>query len=244
MTYVLLGILLGVFTLLNILAPVSGSATVTPLLTGLVGPKDAIAIATVFFFLTCLPRIYLFRDHIRWDLVRQLWPISIVGAVLGGILLSSIPEQMVLIVVLGFLCWFIYQKLLDMKQRNAEKLKTTTRGASFIGFFSGALQGSGLAGADLRNGYLLSKGLTLPQIHGTTPIIGGSNFLLSSVYRLHTGDLSMAMAWPVLALFPVIIMATIIGRHISLRLSKQWQDRSALLVMFVALVSIGISIVR
>ena len=80
MNFILIGVLLGVFTLVNILAPISGSATVTPVLTGLVGAKDAIAVATVFFFLTCIPRVYLFRKYIRWDIVKLRWPISILRA--------------------------------------------------------------------------------------------------------------------------------------------------------------------
>jgi hypothetical protein len=40
MHFVLIAVLLGFFTFINILAPVSGSATVTPLLTGLVGRSE------------------------------------------------------------------------------------------------------------------------------------------------------------------------------------------------------------
>lgn len=105
-----------------------------------------------------------------------------------------------------------------------------------VGLVSGALQGAGLAGADLRNGYLLSKNLTINEIHGTTAAMGGANFLFASIVRLVSGQLTVQAMLPVLALFPVIVLATYIGRHVSHKLSKVWQDRVALIVMVVALV--------
>ena len=106
---------------------------------------------------------------------------------------------------------------------------------AFVGFFSGALQGTGLAGSDLRNGYLLSRGLSIPNLHGTTALIGGANFLFASISRVVSGELTLQMAYPILLLFPVIVLATYIGRHLTLKLPKVWQDRFALLVMVIAL---------
>ena len=239
MQFFLLAILLGLFTFINILAPVSGSATVTPVLTGLVGAKDAVAVATVFFFLTCVPRVVLFRHYIRWDIVKRLWPISIIGALCGGFIFAGVSETIISLVILCFLVYFLYQKLLTSFSKDAHAEKHPTKhGVIFVGFLSGALQGTGLAGSDLRNGYLLSKGLSIANIHGTTALIGGSNFLFASIVRLHSGQLTLAMAAPILALFPVIVLATYIGRHVTLKLPKIWQDRLALAIMVFALLAI------
>lgn len=236
MNFILIGLLLGVFTLINILAPISGSATVTPVLTGLVGAKDAIAVATVFFFLTCIPRVYLFRKYIRWDIVRVLWPISILGALVGSILFIHISEMVVSLIILAFLLYFLSQKLrTSFGGKKAAERKATKHGVAFVGFFSGALQGTGLAGSDLRNGYLLSRGLSIPNLHGTTALIGGANFLFASISRVVSGELTFHMAYPILLLFPIIVIATYIGRHLTLKLPKVWQDRFALLVMMIAL---------
>lgn len=246
MNFVMIGLLLGVFTLVNIIAPISGSATVTPILTGLVGAKDAIAVATVFFFLTCIPRIYLFRKYIQWDIVKTLWPISILGAVIGSVLLINVNELIVSLIVLGFLIYFLYGKIQTSFLNNSanSKKKPSKHGVAFIGFVSGALQGTGLAGSDLRNGYLLSRGLSIANLHGTTAIIGGSNFLFASVSRVVSGELTFEMAYPVLLLFPVIVLATYLGRHITLKLPKVWQERFALLVMVFALVMIVVSLTK
>ena len=243
MSFIFIGLLLGVFTLVNILAPISGSATVTPVLTGLVGAKNAIAVATVFFFLTCIPRVYLFRKFIRWDIVKTLWPISIAGALIGSILFIHISELIVSLIILGFLGYFLFQKIQSLFGKKESK-KPTKHGIAFVGLFSGALQGTGLAGSDLRNGYLLSRGLSIANLHGTTAIIGGSNFLFASASRMVSGELTFQMAYPILLLFPVIVVATYIGRHLTLKLPKLWQERFAVFVMLVALGMILFSLMK
>jgi len=245
MNFILIGLLLGVFTLVNILAPISGSATVTPILTALVGAKDAIAMATVFFFLTCIPRIYLFRKYIRWEVARMLWPVSIAGAIAGSLLLANINEFIVSLIVLCFLLYFLYQKIVVLARKGDQlEKKPTKHGVLFIGLLSGALQGTGLAGSDLRNGYLLSRGLSISNIHGTTALIGGANFLFASIPRVASGELTLAMALPILALFPVIFLATYIGRHLTLKMSKVWQNRFSLIVMVIALCMMIVGLIK
>lgn len=236
MTYIVVAIILGLYTFINIIAPLSGSATVTPILAIIVGAKDAIALATVFFFLTCIPRVYLFRKYFRWDIAKHLWPVSIAGALLGSILLTGIDETVVTIVVLCFLLYFIYQKTRQIITKQDKQKKPAKLGVVMVGLVSGGLQGAGLAGADLRNGYLLSKGLSIKEIHGTTAAMGGANFLFASLVRLASGQLTFEAMIPILALFPIIVLATYIGRHVALKLNKKWQDRVALIVMVVALV--------
>lgn len=238
MHILIIAILLGIFTFINILAPVSGSATVTPVLTGLIGAKDAVAVATIFFLLTCIPRVYLFRKYIQWHIVKQLWPISIIGALCGGFLFSGVSEVVISLVILGFLTFFLYQKAIASFGKGTLEKKPTRHGVLFVGFLSGSLQGTGLAGSDLRNGYLLSKGLSIAEIHGTTALIGGSNFLFASLVRINSGDLTFRMAAPILALFPVIVLATYIGRHATLKMPKTWQNRVALGIMVFAMVMI------
>lgn len=234
MLYIFTAILLGFYTFVNIIAPLSGSATITPILASIVGAKDAIALATVFFFLTCIPRIYLFRNYFRWDIAKTLWPVSIAGALVGSLLLTGINETIVTTIILCFLAYFIFQKSKQVIWKEKKEKQPTKLGVVAVGLVSGALQGAGLAGADLRNGYLLSKGLSIKEIHGTTAAMGGANFLFASIVRAATGHLTLQAALPILALFPIIVLATYVGRHVALKLNKLWQDRVSLIVMVVA----------
>ncbi|MGB3008957.1 MAG: TSUP family transporter [Candidatus Saccharimonadales bacterium] len=237
MTWVITAIILGIYTFINIVAPMSGSATVTPFLAGLVGAKDAIAVASFFFFLSCIPRIWLFREYIDWKLVKRLWPISIIGAIIGSSALVGLNEKVVLIIILGFLLWFIAQKTNDIIS-NSSKRSPSKLGTVATGLMSGILQGTGLAGSDLRNGYLLSRGIDIPTLHGTTALIGGANFLFATIVRLASGDATVPMLLPILGLLPIIVFATYIGKKASLRLSKRAQAITSLTVMAIAAVLI------
>lgn len=242
MSYILLGLFLGSVTLFNIIVPAFGSSTVTPIMAGFVGAKDAIAVATVFYCISNIPRVYLFRKYTDWKLVWQLLPASLIGALIGSVFLVGIDTHVIAAIILAFLTYFIYKKIMKVLGREKEKDKKEIKhGATFIGLITGALQGTGLSGADLRNGYLYSKGLTIQHIHGTTAWIGMMNFAFASGVRVVSGDLTLQMAWPVLAVFPVIVLATYAGRHLALKIPKRIQDYIILVVMFIALASLASS---
>ena len=243
MSFILIAVLLAILSFLNILAPVSGSATVTPLLAALVGGKDAVAVASLYFLLNGIPRVFLFRKYIRWDIVRILLPVSIIGAIIGGLFFVNINGTIVTVIIFCFLLWFLYQKIVSvLLTKHHKDKKPTKHGILFVGLFSGALQGTGLAGSDLRNGYLLSRGLSIPVLQGTTALVGISNFLFASAVRVYSGELTWAVAAPVLAIFPLLIIATYIGRHITLKLSTEWQGRLGLIVMLIAVVILSINL--
>lgn len=239
MNYLLLGLILGAFTLFNIIVPAFGSSTITPIMAGFVGAKDAVAVATVFYCISNIPRVYLFRKYTNWKLVRQLLPASLLGAFIGSIFLVGINTHVVALIILAFLLYFIYKKIKSIFGNDIKIQKHTTKhGATFIGLLSGALQGTGVSGADLRNGYLYSKGLTIQHIHGTTAWIGMANFAFASGVRVVSGDLTFAMIWPILAIFPITVVATYVGRRMALKMPKKAQDYIVLAVMLIALVSL------
>lgn len=245
MSYIFLGIILGAFTLFNIIVPAFGSSTITPIMAGFVGAKDAVAVATVFYCISNIPRVYLFRRYTDWRLVIKLLPASLVGALIGSIFLVGIDTHVVAGIILLFLLYFIYKKMHSILGSGSKSKKTATKhGATFIGLLSGALQGTGVSGADLRNGYLYSKGLSVQHIHGTTAWIGMANFAFASGVRLVSGDLTLAMAWPILATFPIIVLATYVGRHVALKVPKRLQDSTILVVMIIALASLVSSFFR
>lgn len=200
--------LLGLSTLLNIIVPISGSATVTPLLALLTDPYRAIGIASFFFFLTAPPRIYFFWQNIQWHEVRALFLPSIIAAFFGALALVAIPAQWLLIIILLFSVYFLLKKL-----GIVPKSKTPGRLLNhFIGLLSGFLQGTGLAGSDLRNQYLYAQDLKLAEVHGTTAVIAAGNFLVATLVRLYTDQVTLPDITTLLYLFPVIVLATWIGK--------------------------------
>lgn len=207
-TWVLIFGLLGLNTILNIIVPISGSVTVTPLLALLTDPYRAIGIASFFFFLTAPPRIYFFWRDIQWHEVRALFFPSIIAAFFGALALVAIPARWLLIIILLFSVYFLLKKLSIIPKSKAPSPLLN----HFIGLFSGFLQGTGLAGSDLRNQYLYAQDLKLAEVHGTTAVIAAGNFLVATLVRLYTGQVTLPDITILLYLFPIIVLATWIGK--------------------------------
>ncbi|MDP1690119.1 MAG: sulfite exporter TauE/SafE family protein [bacterium] len=219
-TWVLIFGLLGLNTVLNIIIPISGSATVTPLLALLTDPYRAIGIASFFFFLTAPPRIYFFWRNIQWHEVRTLFLPSIIAAFFGALALVAIPARWLLIIILLFSVYFLLKKLGAIPKSKEPNLLLS----HFIGLFSGFLQGTGLAGSDLRNQYLYAHNLNIAEVHGTTAVMAAGNFLVATIVRLYTGQVTLPDITILLYLFPIIILATWVGKKALYRIPKNTSD--------------------
>jgi len=237
---ILLILYLGLNSFINILVPISGSSTITSVLAILTEPQRAIAIAT-FFFLSSAPfRIYAFRKYIQWKEVKSLLPFSLSFAIIGIIFSLMIPTKFLLSLILIFTIYFLYKKIKLLKNEKEEEKKENKIISTFVGSLSGFLQGAGLGGSGLRNSYLFSKGLKIMQIHGTTSIVGGSTFLLSSIIRYKQGSLLFADIIIVLLILPISILAIYLGKHTLLKISKKTSNHIIIFVM--SLVIIGLII--
>lgn len=225
----------GLTTVINILIPISGSAVVTPLLTLLTDPYRAIGIASFFFFLSAVTRVFFFEDGIQWKEVRTLLLPSIIAAFVGALAVIAIPEHWLLIIILLFAVYFLLKKLrIIPKRENQSRILN-----HFVGLFSGFLQGTGLAGSDLRNQYLYAQELSIAQVHGTTAFIGAANFLVASIVRLYTGQLAVPDIVPLLYLLPLIVLATWLGRHALYKLPPKVSDTIVNIVMVIVVLSLG-----
>ena len=109
-TVFLILVVLFLSTLFNIIVPISGSATVTPLLALLTDSHRAIGIASFFFFLTAPPRIFFFWKNIQWPEIRSLLIPSVVAAFFGALALVIVPERWLLIIILLFSVYFLFKK--------------------------------------------------------------------------------------------------------------------------------------
>lgn len=230
--------LLGLSTVLNIVIPISGSAIVTPLLALLTDPHRAIGIASFFFFLSALARIFFFRENIRWYEIKVLLIPSVIAAFLGALALVAIPAHWLLIIVLLFSVYFLLKKLHIVPDRKGPNKLLD----HIIGLISGFLQGTGLAGSDLRNQYLYARNLNLAEVHGTSSLIGGSNFLVATLVRLYTGQLTFTDVTPLFYLLPIIVIATWLGKKVLFKLPKKTSDLIVLSIMFIVVFSLAYEI--
>ncbi len=218
--------------------PISGSATVTSFLAILTDPHRAIGLASFFFLLSGIIRVWFFRKQIRWDEVRTLLLFSVPLAAVGALSLVSINEILLLSIILAFSAWFFLKKIKLVK-----KSETKPHTTKVVGALSGFLQGAGLGGSDLRNSYLFGKGLDIAEVHGTTALVGAANFLVATIVRLLTKQLTIPDLLPLVYLFPVILLGIVIGRKILFKLNKKITDAIVILVMLLIIIFLARKIV-
>jgi len=235
-------IALAITSLINILIPISGSAIITPFLAILTDPHTAIALASFFFFLGSIVRAFIFRREIKWKYVRSLLPLSFIGAIIGALALVKINTQILLIIILIFTAYFFYKKFQTLR-KNEEK-PTNKLTIHSIGLLSGFLQGTGLTGSDLRNSYLFSERLNLPQVHGTTALIGATNFFIATIMRLLTYQITIPNLIPLLYVFPFIIVGTWTGKKLLYKINKKYADVLIIIIMILILFFLALKIVN
>lgn len=235
----MLFLVLFLFTVINIVIPISGSATVIPVLALLMDPHLAIGLASFYFILSNLPRIYLFRKHIDKKELKQLLPVSIVFAAIGALSLFKIPTLFLLIIVFFFSFYFLLKKVNFVKPKKQNKLSFYS-----VAGLSGFLQGTGLAGSDIRNSYLYGQKLKIEEVHATTAIIGTSNFLIATIIRLLTDQVSIPNLTPILILFPFLVITTLVGRSILYKIDKKTMNIIIVITIVSILVLLGIKIIN
>lgn len=162
---------------------------------------------------------------------------SISAAFIGAFALVSVSPRILLSIVFFFTIYFFLKKINVLEQK-----KTTRFTSFFVGIFSGFMQGTGIAGSDLRNNYLYAQGLNLAQLHGTTALIGPANFFVATVVRLFTKQITVPDLTPLLYIFPFIVAGNILGRHALYKFSKQVTDFIIIGVMLAAIIFLGIKL--
>lgn len=238
MSHIWIYLVLALSSVLNIIVPISGSATITPLLALITDPHKAIGLTSFYLVMSGIIRIFLFRKDIDWREIRILFVPSVVAAILGALAIVAVPANFLLILVFFSAVYFLWQRI------HPQEKKSNSLVNYLVGLFSGFLQGTGLAGSDLRNSYLYAQKLDIKQVHGTTSLIGTGNFLAATIVRLLTHQLSLPDLTPLLALFPLIIVSILIGRHILYKLSKDTSNTIVIVTMVIINVTLGYKIVQ
>lgn len=233
---------LALSSFINILVPVSGSSTVTPFLAILTDPHRAIGLASFYFLLSGIVRIYLFRKHIVWREVKVLLPTSIIFAFLGAYFLIVINSIVLVVIILLFTIYFLFKKIISLNKDVNKKSHRVI--APIIGIISGFLQGAGLAGSDIRRGYLYSKGFNLSEVHGTGSIIGASTFTIATIVRLYTDQLTIPDLVPLLYIFPLIVAGTLTGRHVLYKINKKISNVIIIFIMLTVIIFLSIRLIN
>ena len=235
MTYFWIYPLLFLSSMVNIIVPISGSAVVTPLLSVPFGAKEAIALASFLFVITGLFRIFLFRKHLKVSQIKNILPLSIIGAAIGALTFVRLDNLAITLLIIGFLLIFLVRKVHNIKRQGPLPAPKKITG-HVVGFISGMVQGAGVTGGvDLRNGFLLSRNLNLQELNGTTAVVGTTNFAVATILRLFTNQISFPDLTKVLWVLPFMIGGMLIGRKLTFHIGVKHQNYLAVFILVFAI---------
>lgn len=227
-----------VTAVVTIVIPLPGFSFYVPLFSTFMTTQQAITFATVFFWLTYFAMAYAFRKFVRKDMVKALIPGSIIGSVVGGLFTSSLNELLLTWLLLGFVLYYFLVKLRFVLSgaKKPKKSKHSRHGAMFVGAVAGLMQGSGLGGGAIRQGYLYAKHLTLEESRGTTAYVGIVVLGMSLLTRALNGTFATNDWWLYLPLIPIAFMAAFLGRYITMKIKPRAQEVIIVSLMFIAVV--------
>ena len=240
---------LAFLSFLNIIVPLSGASTQTPLIAALTGNSHyAITISTWLLMIGCAMIAFVFRKDIRKDYLWKLLPTSVVGSIIGALLLIQLPNWLVTLALFFLSAHFLYNTLIHLIHRNTEKgekKKSHSLVSPLVGALSGFLQGTGLSGANIRTSFLYSEHLKIEEVRGTSNILNFIIFAVASLIRFNANQLSSADMFKWTIIFTPILFATIyLGRHVLIKLSDRMKDSIIVLTMLYIVIGLFVKGVK
>lgn len=192
-----------------------------------VGLVVAAGMTSSYFLVNGLVVVGTFWKEIIWKEVGQILPLAALGSIFGAIFLTHLNPSLLLACMLYFALSFLYKGIVR-KETKKEESKLSVWSMSLL---SGFLAGTALPGGGLRNSYLLSKGYTLQQMHGTTNLIGVVCWALKIIILFETSVLAYENFKAVLFTIPFLIISNILLRRGLLKLPKSVSAKVSIVAM-------------
>ncbi len=237
-------------TFLNVIVPVSGSSTQTPLIAAITGDAHyAVTISSWLLMISCGMLAFVFRKDINKDYFWKLLPMSVIGAIIGASLVIQLPNWLVSLILVVSAIRFLYKKtkhfLSKNKQKNEEKKNAHHIVVNAVGLFSSFLQGMGLSGGWLRSSFLYSENLKLEQVRGTAERLNFIIFAIAGLVRFNENQLSLfdMFKWTII-FSPLLFISIYLGRKSLLKLSDKVKDGIIILIMLYATVRLTVKIME
>jgi len=191
----------------------------------------AAGLTSSYFLVNSIIGCYVFRRDIVWREVKNILPVTILGAFVGSIFLVNINPTILLSLMLVFSIRFIYKKIkiIDTK----EIVKDSFWKEQFIGLFAGSVTGAALPGGGFLSSYFASKGFTLSQMFGTLNFIIPFVFTVKVSVMLNAGLLVPSDFTGVAIAFPFLIVSNTLVRKGLIKLSKTTTDKITIFAMVI-----------
>ena len=201
-----LAIALSAAFLSSILGALSGFGAgilVMPFLVPLVGVKGVVPVMAVAMIIANVARIWVYRTHVRPDLLAGLAVAILPGVFVGTYIYKSLPVDFLAV----FLGLFLFASIGLRRTLSGRSLKVGRGGLLVAGFLFGVLTGTTPGAGVLLIAMLLGMGLGGPALVGTDAVIG----LFISFVRTGMFSLYGLIKLPELILGIAVGMATFPG---------------------------------
>ena len=220
-----------IYIVYSLFAPIitsGGGFLVSNLLTFTgVGLITAVGMTSSYFFANGLIVIGTFWKDIIWSEVKNILPLAAFGSLFGAIFLTHINPNILLAAMLYFALSFLYKSTI----KKDEVKKESKLSIWSMALLSGFLAGTALPGGGLRNSYLLSKGYSLHQVHGTTNFIGVVCWSLKLFVLFESGLFTYQNFKAIFIAFPILILTNILLRKGLFKLPKSISIKISIFAM-------------
>jgi uncharacterized protein len=145
-----------------------GPLIAAPLLSLLVGPRDAVVLTTIFSIVGSILIVNLWK-YIDWRKILWLVPSLIVGLIAGLTIFSQLAERVLLILLAGYIVLYVLNDIFQPRFVACIKEEIPARLQAIAGGFGGGfIQGAtGIGGGPPVVAYLKSNCRTVDEYRGT-----------------------------------------------------------------------------
>jgi uncharacterized membrane protein YfcA len=205
--------------LVSTVAGGAGGLLLVPVVRYLLGAKAVAPVVTLGEFIGGPIRVWLFRRHVRWEIVRWYLPGAIVGAALGGWIFAHATSQWLTVVVAFFLISSVAQFRFGESERSFPmKL------AAFLplGFIVALL--SGVVGelGPVLNPFYLNYGVEKEPMIATKAV----NSLVMHFVKIGSYTVFGAMDWKMVGYGVVVGIAASLATWIGKRFLHHMSNRA------------------
>lgn len=186
-----------------------------PLLALVIPVPTAVFLMLPLLLVMDVRTIQYYRQHASWHELRAILPAAVAGIIAGGLLLGALPDT-VLKLLLGLvsIVFALWQQLAPWLGN--------MRGASWLwGGISGLTSTLLHAGGPPINIYLIARNLPKLTWLATAGIFFGAMNAIKVVPYALSGQWPLWLVWLSLALVPIALLGTWLGRLIQGRISDQ-----------------------
>ena len=103
-----------IYSFLAIFIPAGGSVIISSILAIFIEPHKAIGLTIFYFFINGIIASYIFRKHIDYKYFKKLLIPSIIGAIIGALILVKVNKNLLLGVIIISSIYFLFKKIRQM----------------------------------------------------------------------------------------------------------------------------------